>query len=59
MTDDPVLYMHASFALGLLGFILLFGLASGIVGFIVGSRKAAKRGPTRTIEVYEGKGIPF
>ncbi len=58
MTDDPVFYMHANFAIGLLGFILLFGLVSGIVGFIIGGRRA-KRGPTRTIEVYEGPGVPF
>ncbi len=42
----------------ILGLILLANLLSGVVGYAVG-RITARRGPTRTIEVYEGKGIPF
>ena len=41
-----------------LGVILLCNLVSGIIGFIVG-RATARRGPTKTIEVYEGPGVPF
>ncbi len=50
--------MMVDASLALLGFILLFGLASGIVGLVIG-RITAKRGPTRTIEVYEGTDVPF
>ncbi len=51
----------ASFAASLLGFILLLSLASGMVGFAVGwlAHRRASKGPTRTIEVYEGPGVPF
>ncbi len=51
----------ANFAASFLGFVLLFGLVSGMVGFAVGwiSRRRASRGPTRTIEVYEGSDVPF
>lgn len=41
----------------LLGLALLGNLISGVVGYAVG--RARPRGPTRTIEVYEGPDIPF
>ncbi len=48
----------ASFAIGAIGVILFVNLTCGIAGFIIG-RTTAKRGPTRTIEVYDGEGVPF
>ncbi len=48
----------ASFAIGAVGIILFVNLACGIAGFIIG-RTTAQRGPTRTIEVYEGSDVPF
>ena len=42
----------------ILGVALLGNLISGVVGYAVG-RITARRGPTRTVEVYEGEGVPF
>ena len=43
--------------LTLLGIALFGNLLCGIVGFAIG--RVTKRGPTRTVEVYEGDGVPF
>ncbi len=40
------------------GLALLGHLCFGIVGYAIG-RITAKRGPTRTVETYQGEGIPF
>ncbi len=42
----------------MLGLALLGNLISGVVGYACG-RISARRGPTRTIETYQGEGIPF
>ncbi len=49
---------YASFAVTMLGFAFLGNLIAGIVGYAIG-RITAKRGPTKTIETYQGEGIPF
>ncbi len=52
------LYEIVNANLPLLIAFMVSGLVFGIIGFAVG-RTTAKRGPTRTIEVYEGPEAPF
>lgn len=51
-------YEYINANLAILGLALAGNLISGIVGFVVG-RSTAKRGPTKTVEIYEGKDVPF
>lgn len=51
-------YEFINGSLAVLGLGLLGSLISGIAGFIIG-RATANRGPTKTVEVYEGKDVPF
>ena len=50
MTVDP---------LTIIGIALLGNLLCGVVGFIVGIVRGRQMGPTRTIETYDGPGVPF
>jgi hypothetical protein len=43
--------------LTIIGIALWGQLLCGVVGFALG--RITKRGPTRTVEVYEGNDIPF
>jgi hypothetical protein len=43
--------------LTIIGIALWGQLLCGVVGFAIG--RITKRGPTRTVEIYKGEGVPF
>ncbi len=43
--------------LTIIGIALWLQFLAGLAGFAIG--RITKRGPTRTVEVYEGSDIPF
>ncbi len=45
--------------ISILGFALFGNLVCGAIGFAAGIVRGRQMGPTRTIETYEGDGVPF